>query len=359
MTSTSISLWERVDLMHAQLTVLGTALYSAVTGIFRGKSGASGYGLHVGNAALRKLCNRLSAEQFQYMNGPTRSVYETGLQKKGLQPETVPLNHGAQGHWIGNKNAKNVVIYYHGGGFAVPCAAGHISFYGDLVNTFNAEGHDVAFFIITYSLTPHAVYPTQLRQAVEALRYILTETNRDPANVVIAGDSAGGNLALAVLLHLSHPHPEIEPLCDVAPLAGLFAFAPWVSFVHEGTSMQDNQYKDMIGREILDRWSRMYLGADGREGDAWSEPNRAPIEWWRNAKVKEVLILAGKDEILFDPIDAFVKKAWGNSCCTGLQRWFYWKGDPAGERIEGVVAVSSLGQAGGEHSERMHYTKHV
>lgn len=48
------------------------------------------------------------------MNGPTRSVYETALQKKGLQPETVPLKHGAQGHWIGNKNAKNVVIYYHG-----------------------------------------------------------------------------------------------------------------------------------------------------------------------------------------------------------------------------------------------------
>ncbi|GMG28537.1 unnamed protein product [Aspergillus oryzae] len=220
MTSTSISLWERVDLMHGQLTVLGTALYNAITGIFRGQSGAPGYGLHIGNAALRKLCNRLSAEQFH--------------------------------------------------------------------------------------LTPHAVYPTQLRQAVEALRYILTETNRDPANVIVGGDSAGGNLAVAVLLHLSHPHPEIEPLSDIAPLAGLFAFAPWVSFVHEGASMQENQYKDMIGPEILNRWSHMYLA--GKESDAWSEPNRAPTEWWRDAKVKEVLILAGRDEILFDSINAFVKK---------------------------------------------------
>ncbi|OOO11279.1 mannose-6-phosphate isomerase, class I [Aspergillus oryzae] len=286
--------------------ITGTALYNAITGIFRGQSGASGYGLHIGNAALRKLCNRLSAEQFQYMNGPTRSVYETALQKKGLQPETVPLKHGAQGHWIGNKNAKNVVIYYHGGGFAVPGAAGHMTFYGSVIDTLNAEGHDIALFLITYSLTPHAVYPTQLRQAVEALRYILTETNRDPANVIVGGDSAGGNLAVAVLLHLSHPHPEIEPLSDIAPLAGLFAFAPWVSFVHEGASMQENQYKDMIGPEILNRWSHMYLA--GKESDAWSEPNRAPTEWWRDAKVKEVLILAGRDEILFDSINAFVKK---------------------------------------------------
>ncbi|PIG84305.1 alpha/beta hydrolase fold protein [Aspergillus arachidicola] len=306
MTSTSISLWERVDLMHGQLAVLGTALYNAITGIFRGQSGASGYGLHIGNAALRKLCNRLSAEQFQYMNGPTRSVYETFLQKKGLQPETVPLKHGAQGHWIGNKNAKNVVIYYHGGGFAVPGAAGHMAFYSSVIDTLNAEGHDIALFLITYSLTPHAVYPTQLRQAVEALRYILTDTNRDPANVIVGGDSAGGNLAVAVLLHLSHPHPEIEPLSDIAPLAGLFAFAPWVSFVHEGASVQENQYKDMIGPEILNRWSHMYLA--GKESDAWSEPNRAPTEWWRDAKVKEVLVLAGRDEILFDSIDAFVKK---------------------------------------------------
>ena len=81
MASTSISLWERVDLMHAQLTVLGTALYSAVTGIFRGQSGASGYGLHVGNAALRKLCNRLSAEQFQYIVPHLESHTSIGTNK--------------------------------------------------------------------------------------------------------------------------------------------------------------------------------------------------------------------------------------------------------------------------------------
>ncbi|KAE8380508.1 alpha/beta hydrolase fold protein [Aspergillus bertholletiae] len=307
MTSTSISLWEKVDLVHAQVTVLGTALYSAITGIFRGQSGASGYGLHVGNAAVRKLCNRLSAEQFQYMNGSTRSVYETALKKMGLQPETVPLKHDAQGHWIGSKNAKNVVIYYHGGGFAVPGSTGHMSFYSNVINTLNAEGHDIAIFLVTYSLTPHAVYPTQLRQAVEALRYILIETNRSPDNVMIGGDSAGGNLALSVLLHLSHPHPEIEPLNNITPLAGLFAFAPWVSFTNEAASMRKNQYKDMIGSEILDRWSRMYLGGKGKEGDAWSEPSRVPVEWWQDAKVKAVLILAGKDEILIDPIDAFMK----------------------------------------------------
>jgi hypothetical protein len=36
------------------------------------------------------------------------------MKKHGLNPETVPLAYGAEGLWIGNKNAKNVIIYYHG-----------------------------------------------------------------------------------------------------------------------------------------------------------------------------------------------------------------------------------------------------
>ncbi|KAB8237401.1 hypothetical protein ETB97_001384 [Aspergillus alliaceus] len=304
----SLSLWEKVDLIPGQLAVLGSVLYTAVTGIFRGESGAKEYALHIGNAAIRKMLDRFSVAQLQYLSGPTNSIYETSLNKKGHQPETVPLKHGAQGHWIGNKNAKNVIIYYHGGGFALACAPGHITFYNTLINTLNAEGHDIALFLLTYTLTPHAVYPTQLRQAVEALRYILTDTHRDPSTVIVGGDSAGGNLALAVLLHLSHPHPEITPLGDIAPLAGVFAFAPWVSFAHEGVSMRENRGKDVIGAEVLDSWSTVYLGEQGTEGDAWSEPNRAPGEWWRGAKVKEVLFLAGRDEVLFDRIDAFVEK---------------------------------------------------
>lgn len=36
------------------------------------------------------------------------------MRQRGLQPETVELPHNAAGHWIGNKNAKNVLVYYHG-----------------------------------------------------------------------------------------------------------------------------------------------------------------------------------------------------------------------------------------------------
>ena len=52
----------------------------------------------------------------RYVTAPTQTTYKNWVaQKKGIQTEnTVSLKSGATGHWIGNKDAKNVIIYYHG-----------------------------------------------------------------------------------------------------------------------------------------------------------------------------------------------------------------------------------------------------
>ncbi|PLB43513.1 alpha/beta hydrolase fold protein [Aspergillus steynii IBT 23096] len=308
--SLSLSLWERVDLFISQLSAFGSVLCRALTGVFRGQSGAKTYKLHVGNSLIRAFGSRLSPRQFQHVYPPTKSAYETFMKSKGIEPESVTLNDGATAHWIGNKNAKNVVVYYHGGGFVIPAADGHFEFFTSLVARLNAANHDVAIFFLAYTLAPQEIYPVQLRQSADALRYILTETGRSPSNVVVGGDSAGGNLALALLLHLSHPHPDIEPLGHAlsSPLAGVVGFAPWVDFGVDGPTIQQNRDKDMIPEIALVNWSREYLG--GKEGDEWSEPNRAPVEWWRDAreKTQRLLFLTGNDEILFSAIDAFVKK---------------------------------------------------
>jgi hypothetical protein len=71
--------------------------------------------------------------------------------------------------------------------------------------------------------------------------------------------------------------------------------------------MARNQYKDIISSQALKVWSREYLGKR-QEGDAWSEPAKAPTEWWVGAKAKRVLILAGGDEILLSAVEEFVNR---------------------------------------------------
>ncbi|KGO75254.1 Alpha/beta hydrolase fold-3 [Penicillium italicum] len=242
----------------------------------------------------------------RYLILPTSVTYAAVMKKRGLQPETVVLPHNTEGHWIGNKNAKNVIVYYHGGGFAMPAMPFYFEFWFEMLQALNEAGHDLAVFFPRYTLIPHATYPTQLRQAVEALRYIINETDRSPANVIIGGDSAGGNLAAATLLHLSHPHAEIEPLALSTPVAGVFMQAPWVNFSTEWPSMKDNLWKDLLTPAVLTRWSDSYRG--GSPADNWNEPLNAPTEWWSGAMTERILVIAGGDEILLSPIQEFVKK---------------------------------------------------
>lgn len=187
----------------------------------------------------------------------------------------------------------------------MPAIPAYFDFWIEMLKALNETGHDLAVFFPRYTLTPHATYPTQLRQAVEALRYIINETGRSPANVIIGGDSAGGNLTAATLLHLSHPHAEIDPLTLSAPLAGVFTYAPWINFSTEWPSMKDNIWKDIITPARLTRWSHSYRG--DKPADNWNEPFNAPAEWWRDAKTERILVLAGGDEILLSPIQEFVK----------------------------------------------------
>ncbi|KLJ11780.1 hypothetical protein EMPG_13068 [Blastomyces silverae] len=297
---------EKLDLISARPSLIARAIYAAITGVFRGQRGHKYYNKHISHAVIRAALNRLSTRQHQALNPPTNQIYELFATKSGFTPQTVPLDHGAQGHWIGNKDAKNVLIYYHGGGFAAAAGPAFFQLQYDILDQLKAAGKDIAIFFITYTLTPHAVYPTQLTQAVGALRYIVDITGRSPSNVFIAGDSAGGNLTLGVLSHLSHPHKAIEPLELSEPLAGALPISPWVSFSLEYPSVEENRNKDILSASILERWSSLYV-ADS-EPDNYMEPLRAPADWWKDLKVRDVLFLTGSDDLFRSPIEEFVEK---------------------------------------------------
>ncbi|KAG5293032.1 alpha/beta hydrolase fold protein [Histoplasma ohiense] len=304
--SPKLTVAEKLNMILAGLSWIASAIYVAITGVFRGQRGHKHYNKHVGYAMIRAAVTRLSTRQLQALNPPTNQAYELFATKNGFTPQTVPLEHGAQGHWIGNKDAKNVLIYYHGGGFATAAGPAFFQLQYNILNQLKAAGKDLAIFFITYTLTPHAVYPTQLTQAVEALRYIINITSRSPSDIFIAGDSAGANLSLGVLSHISHPHKAIQPLELSEPLAGALPISPWVSFSLDYPSVEENKNKDILAPSALARWSSLY--AAGSEPDNYMEPLRAPADWWKDLKVRDVLILTGSDDLFRSPIGQFVEK---------------------------------------------------
>lgn len=159
---------------------------------------------------------------------------------------------------------------------------------------------------LSYTLAPAASYPRQLTQGVELLRHTLQHLGKSPSEIVLAGDSAGGNLALGVLSHLSHPHPSIAPIGLAEPLRAAVLIAPWCSFETTADSFRRNAYKDCIGPSSLGPWSRAFMG--GAAPDNYNQPLRAPAGWWEGLKVAEVLIVAGADEVLVDYVKELAAK---------------------------------------------------
>lgn len=198
-------------------------------------------------------------------------------------------------------------MYFLGGGYALHSFPGQYQLMNNVLTTLNEAGKDVSIFWLDYTLAPEKHYPTQLVQAVDALRYILS-TGRQPSDIMIGGDSAGGNLTVGVLAHLLHPHPDpsVQKLELSEPLKGAVLISPWISFDVETESAKTNVKKDYCPPEATERFATTWKGE--AKPDYYNEPLLAPKEWWEGLKVKDILITMGGVEMALDTMKAFAKK---------------------------------------------------
>lgn len=123
------------------------------------------------------------------------SVYPTA---DGVKREKADAN-GVPGEWITPPavSGDTTILYIHGGGWTM----GSVNTHARLVANICAAC-DARSFSIDYRLAPEHPYPAGLDDCITAYRWLIEDQRVDPARLVIAGDSAGGNLTLASLLRL-------------------------------------------------------------------------------------------------------------------------------------------------------------
>ncbi|MCJ1237525.1 hypothetical protein MMC14_005511 [Varicellaria rhodocarpa] len=293
-----LSLMQKLDFVLAIIQILITGVYSTLTTPFRGENGAPSFKKHIGFKMIRMLYRRMSVEQLQAMNPPSEDVYKAFAKEKGFKPESVTFGDvHTKAHWLGNKNAENLILWFPGGGYALPPTRGHYAFPYELVEK---KATDAAVLMLDYTLTHAESYPHQLIQAVDMLRYAINSLGKHPSNIIVIGDSAGGNLALGLLSHLSHPHPSIAPLEMPALLKGMVLLSPWTSFDISFNSYSTNEYKDLVEISAVQAWSEAYVTSAAL--DVYNSPDKAPVGWWAGMKVGDVLITGGADERMIDTI---------------------------------------------------------
>jgi acetyl esterase/lipase len=173
-----------------------------------------------------------------------------------------------------------VLMYLHGGGYCLGSIDSHRDPVGRLCVAARVPG-----FVIDYRLAPEHPFPAQLDDALAAYRWLL-DRGIAPSRIVVAGESAGGGLALSLLVALRDRGLPLP--------AAAVCVSPWVDLEVGGQSMRDNARFDYVNRRILLRYARYFVPT----GDA-RNPLAAPIHADLTG-LPPLLVLAGGAETLLD-----------------------------------------------------------
>jgi len=187
-------------------------------------------------------------------------------------------------------SSKKTILFIHGGGYV----AGSINSHRDLASRLGKEAK-AEVLLINYRLAPEHPYPAGLNDAFESYKYLLDQ-NLSPEQVSIAGDSAGGGLALALLAKIKETK---------TPMPGSAVFmSPWIDLENKNPSIKGQESVDpMLDKRMLDQTTKLYAG-----NQDITNPLVSPI----NSNLKDlcpILIHVGENEVLLDDSLILAKKA--------------------------------------------------
>jgi acetyl esterase/lipase len=188
------------------------------------------------------------------------------------------------------ENETHAILYVHGGAFVMSC----VEMYAGFLLHLSLGCGGIPVFAIEYPLSPEFQFPAALNCVVEGFRNLIW---RGFESIVIAGDSAGGNLAVAACLKLME-------LGEKLPSA-IVLMSPWLDLTHSGQSVKDNADIDpLIPAEMLSKAAAFYVEEDDVKNPLVS-PLFASKEQVMN--LPPVLIHVGDREILLDDSVRFIK----------------------------------------------------
>ncbi|MBY3050183.1 alpha/beta hydrolase [Rhizobium laguerreae] len=189
-------------------------------------------------------------------------------------------------HPIGQR----VILYIHGGGFSSGSIRTHSLLAGSLAK---AASSDV--FLIDYRLMPEYGYPAQINDALTAYRWLLDNGYRSE-NVIVAGDGAGGNIAIETVLRQMR---AAKPLP-----AAVIALSPITDLAATGDSMTSNAKSDpLVSKMSIESLRKTYLGSRSP-----TDPQASPL-YADMTGFPPLLLQVGAGEVLLDDTLRLADKA--------------------------------------------------
>jgi acetyl esterase/lipase len=201
----------------------------------------------------------------------------------------------ARGRWITPAGATqgSIILYFHGGGFIAECGAIHDALLAAIGRAAGARG-----LMVDYRLAPEHPYPAAPDDCFAAWNWMLSK-GFDPARVVFAGDSAGGNLAVATAMRAREE--------DLPLPAALVLMSPVLDLTFSGPSVARNDGIDPMFRAATARRIQDWYAP----GLDLEDPRISPL-FGDAAGLPPTQLHVGSSELLLDDTLRYAAKAPGS-----------------------------------------------
>jgi len=197
------------------------------------------------------------------------------------------------------------ILYLHGGSYHYGSPRTHRPICARLAQLARAE-----VIAVDYRLAPEHPFPAGLEDAIEVYSELISSGRARPGSLVIAGDSAGGGLAGALLLALRER--------GIDKPAGAAMICPWVNLAAEGGSMVRNAKIDWLNSADIEELARGYAG------DALEDPLVSPtfgIAQGDPTQLPPIFVQVGSWEVLADQAVDFAQRGKAAGVDVTLRVW--------------------------------------
>lgn len=187
-------------------------------------------------------------------------------------------------------NPQYVILYAHGGGYT----CGGLGYARILAAKLAvATGFSVVSF--EYRLAPEHKYPAPLEDGMKIWNYLM-DKGYSSDKVLLAGDSAGGNLVLCMTMKLIKE--------ELLSPKGLILFSPWTDMTATAKSYEKYKEKDpILTKEYIEGVRDAFIGEDADYADSKYSPLYGDF-----TSFPPTLIMVGKNELLLDDSVQLQKK---------------------------------------------------
>ncbi|KAK7056475.1 hypothetical protein VNI00_003030 [Paramarasmius palmivorus] len=269
------TIWEKLSLLPKSLPLPVILAYTALISLFKRNKAKTKHQKTLARVlnerTVRYLTSNISVPQLQWASPSTTGLYRQWTKKQKIPQAVEYTPEDVAVMWIGPKDAKDIIVVAHGGGYMLAVSDFMLIFWHYVRRELQRKGHETSIVFFEYSIYPNT-FPTQLKQYIHTLNYILT--SQPTANIHLAGDSAGANLNLQLFTHTVRPVTNSDADVPASPLASadnakriknVLLISPWTSLGLPAPERPNEEDVDIFAPETISRWGKLYLEKANQE----------------------------------------------------------------------------------------------